>query len=61
MAKDGSYSSDPPLAWELPHDVGAALKSTRLEVESELKLPAYTRATATPDPSRVCDLHGSSW
>jgi len=23
------------------------------------KLPAY--ATATPDPSRVCDLHHSSW
>ena len=22
--------------------------------------PAYTRATATPDPSRVCDLHHSS-
>ena len=33
----------------------------RLRVESELQLPAYTPATATPDPSSVCDLHHSSW
>ena len=32
----------------------------RLGVESELHLPAYTTATATPDPHRVCDLHHSS-
>jgi len=32
----------------------------RLGVESELQLPAYTRATATQDPSRVCNLHHSS-
>ena len=32
----------------------------RLGVESELQLPAYTTATATGDPSRVCDLHHSS-
>ena len=32
----------------------------RLGVESELQLLAYTTATATWDPSRVCDLqHGS--
>ena len=31
-----------------------------LGVELELQLPAYTRATATPDPSHVCDLHHSS-
>ena len=30
-----------------------------LGVESELQLLTY--ATATPDPSRVCDLHHSSW
>ena len=30
----------------------------RLGVELELQLPAYTTAT---DPSRVCDLHHSSW
>ena len=30
-----------------------------LGVESELQLPAYATATATPDPSRVCDLHHS--
>ena len=32
----------------------------RLGVESELLLPAYTIATATPDWSRICDLHHSS-
>ena len=29
----------------------------RLGVQSELLPPAYARATATPDPSHVCDLH----
>ena len=32
----------------------------RLGVESELQPPAYTRATATRDPSHVCNLHHSS-
>ena len=32
----------------------------RLGVESELQLLAYTTATATPDPSYVCNLHHSS-
>ena len=32
----------------------------RLGVQSELQPPAYTRATATRDPSRVCNLHHSS-
>ena len=32
----------------------------RLGVSSELQLPAYTTATATPDLSRICDLHHSS-
>ena len=33
----------------------------RLRVKSELQLPAYSTATATPDlPSRVCNLHNSS-
>ena len=31
-----------------------------LGVESELLLPAYARAIATQDPSRVCDLYHSS-
>ena len=31
-----------------------------LGVETELQLPAYTTAPATPDPGRVCDLHHSS-
>ena len=33
----------------------------RLRAESELQLPAYTTATAMQEPSRVCDLHHSSW
>jgi len=32
----------------------------RLGVKSELQLPAHSTATATRDPSRVCDLHHSS-
>ena len=32
----------------------------KLGVESELQLPAYATATATSDPSHVCDLHHSS-
>ena len=34
---------------------------SRLEVKSELQLPAYTIATARQDPSQVCNLHHSSW
>ena len=33
----------------------------RLGVKSELQLPAYTAATETWDPSRICNLHHSSW
>ena len=33
----------------------------RLGVESELQLLARTTATATWDPSHICDLHHSSW
>ena len=33
---------------------------SRLGVKSELQLPAYTTATATWDPSCVCDLYHSS-
>ena len=32
----------------------------RFGVKSELQLLAYTTATATPDPSHICDLHYSS-
>ena len=32
----------------------------KLGVKLELQLPAYTTATATPDLSRVCDLHHGS-
>ena len=33
----------------------------RLGVALELQLLANTTATATPYPSRICDLHHSSW
>jgi len=32
----------------------------RLGVKLELRLPAYTTATAIPDPSLVCNLHHST-
>ena len=32
----------------------------RLGVYSELQLPAYATATATLDPSHICELHHSS-
>ena len=32
----------------------------RLGIQSEKELPAYTTATATSDPSHVCDLHHNS-
>ena len=32
----------------------------RVGVKWELQLPAYTRATATVDPSCICDIHHSS-
>ena len=37
------------------------MEAPRLGVESELQLPAYTTATATSDPSRICDPYHSSW
>ena len=36
------------------------MEGSRLGVELELQLLAYTTATATLDPSRICDLHHSS-
>ena len=36
------------------------MEAPRLRVQLELQLPPYTTATATPDPSHVCDLHHSS-
>ena len=42
-------------------DAPVAFGSSGLGVESELQLPAYTTATATLDPSNICDLHHSLW
>ena len=36
------------------------MEVSRLGVECELQLPAYTIATAIPDPSHVCFVHHSS-
>ena len=36
------------------------MEVARLGVQSELQLLVYTRATATQDPSCICDLHQSS-
>ena len=33
------------------------MEAPRLGVKWELQLAAYTRATATPDPTHVCNLH----
>ena len=38
----------------------AAYGSSRLGVESELQLPAYTTVAAMRDPSHICDLHHNS-
>ena len=37
------------------------MEISRLGVESELQLPAYTTASATRDLTCVCNLHHSSW
>ena len=64
-----SSIEDPPLGCKWPFSslffffLGLHMQHMevpRLEVEPELRLPAYTTATATPDPSHICDLHHSS-
>ena len=35
------------------------MEVSRLGIELELQLLAYTTAIATPDPSCICDLRGS--
>ena len=37
------------------------MEVSRLGVEFELQLLAYTTAKAMRDPSSVCDLHHSLW
>ena len=49
--------------WSFIYFLGPHLRHIevlRLGIQSELQLLAYTIATATPDPSHVCDLHHSS-
>ena len=38
-----------------------ACGSSQIRVESEMQLLAYTIATATQNPSHVCNLQHSSW
>ena len=45
-----SFLGPQPLHMEVPS----------LAVESELQLPIYATAIATPDPSRICNPHCSS-
>ena len=37
------------------------MEISRLGVELDLQLPAYTIATTTPDPNCICDLYHSLW
>ena len=39
--------------------VPAAYGSSRLGIQSELQLQVYTTATATQDPSHICNLYRS--
>ena len=39
----------------------AAYGSFQARGQIRAQLPAYTIATATTDPSDICDLHHSSW
>ena len=48
-----------PFVFLGPHP--QLMEVPRLAVQSELLLLAYTRATALPDPSRICNLHHRSW
>ena len=47
------------LLFSRPHPWN--MEVPRLGVESELKLPAYTTATAMQDLSHIYNLHGRSW
>ena len=44
------------ISWATP----AAYGGSQARVQSELQSPAYARATAMQDPSRICNLHHSS-
>ena len=39
---------------------GVAYRSSQSRGRSEVQLPAYATARATPDPSHLCELHHSS-
>ena len=51
----------PPAFFLLFRAAPAAYEVPRLGVGSKFQLLAYTTATATGDPSCICDLHHSSW
>ena len=49
------------LFFFFPSGLPEAYGNSQAKVESELQLPAYATAMATPDLSGVLDLHCSSW
>ena len=53
-----SFCSPQPPAFLGPHLWH--MEVSRLGVKLELQQLAYTTATATQDPSRICNLHHSS-
>ena len=51
----------PWFVYFLFRDIPVDMEVPRLRVESVLQLPAYVTATATSEPSSLCDPHCSSW
>ena len=58
--EDTCVLSGPLLVLFLSRVTPEAYGGSQARVESELPLPAYTTATATPNPSHICNLHHSS-
>ena len=59
----GTWHNIPLCAWDdsvIPLLVSIQITKESLLAHVPLDQPAYTTAPATPDPSRVCDLHHSS-
>ena len=55
-----AYTADRSCICDLHHTM-QYIVVPRLGVKSELKLPVYTTATATQDPSCIYSLHHSTW
>ena len=55
------FFSSPPYFFCLFRATPTDIEVPRLGVQLELLLPAFATATATLDPSHICDLYHSSW